>query len=340
MLRSGNVSSLVLVGRWGEAIETADELARSPHGHQVASMLGCALEIDCRRGDVERAKERLSSITDETEDPQVRASHALYTAIVLRAEGDPAAALEELQPALDARDSLGIRFLTVKLAIIEELECASALGDAARIDRVLEAIDELRPGERPPLLTAHAARFRARRTTDASEAEREFRGAAEIFRDHHLVFWLAVTQLEHAEWLVAQGREEDAEPLLAEARETFERLEATPWVQRAAARSELPSANGRSRTPCPSLSSSNSSPTSGSFPMSSRISGGTMPENEISPKRSLGSCEIQTSPSGSSGSCARNSSSVDFESARLQRSRRTVTVRSSSRPRAASRAAP
>ena len=235
MLRSGKVSSLVLVGRWGEAIETADELARSPHGHQVASMLGCALEIDCRRGDVERAKERLSSVTDESEDPQVRASHALYKAIVLRAEGDPAAALEALQPALDARESLGIRFLTVKLAIIEELECASALGDAARIDRVLEAIDELRPGDRRPLLTAHAARFRARRTTDASEAEREFRGAAEIFRDHHLVFWLAVTQLEHAELLVEHGRSDDAEPLLAEARETFERLEAHPWLERALA---------------------------------------------------------------------------------------------------------
>ncbi len=235
MLRSGNVSSLVLVGRWGEAIETADELARSPHGHQVASMLGCALEVDCLRGDVERAKERLSSMTDESEDPQVRASQALFKAFVLRAEGDPAAALDALQPAHDARKSLGIRFLTVKLAIIEELECASALGDAARIDRVLEAIDELRPGERPPLLTAHAARFRARRTTDASEAEREFRGAAEIFRDHHLVFWLAVTQLEHAELLVEEGRSDDAEPLLAEARETFERLEARPWLERALA---------------------------------------------------------------------------------------------------------
>ena len=115
MLRAGNVSSLVLVGRWGEAIETADELAQSPHGHQVASMLGCALEIDCQRGDVERAKERLPPAADETEDPQVRASQALFKAFVLRAEGDPAAALDALQPAHDARKSLGIRFLTVKL---------------------------------------------------------------------------------------------------------------------------------------------------------------------------------------------------------------------------------
>ena len=54
----------------------------------------------------------------------------------------------------------------------------------------------------------------------------------EIFDDHGLVFWLAVTQLEHAEWLVGQDRGAEAERLLDEARETFERLEAAPWVRR------------------------------------------------------------------------------------------------------------
>ena len=46
-------------------------------------------------------------------------------------------------------------------------------------------------------------------------------------------FYLAVTQLEHAEWLAAQGASDEAEPLLAEAREIFERLEAAPWLERA-----------------------------------------------------------------------------------------------------------
>lgn len=47
------------------------------------------------------------------------------------------------------------------------------------------------------------------------------------------MFWLALTQLEHAEWLVQQGRADEAEPLVVEAREVFERLEATPWIERA-----------------------------------------------------------------------------------------------------------
>jgi hypothetical protein len=37
---------------------------------------------------------------------------------------------------------------------------------------------------------------------------------------------LAATRLEHPEWLAAQARVEKAQPLLAEAREIFERLEA------------------------------------------------------------------------------------------------------------------
>ena len=44
---------------------------------------------------------------------------------------------------------------------------------------------------------------------------------------------MAVTELEHGEWLVGQGRGDEAEQLLAEAREIFERLEATPWIERA-----------------------------------------------------------------------------------------------------------
>ena len=53
-----------------------------------------------------------------------------------------------------------------------------------------------------------------------------------MFRELAVPFYLAVTQLEHSEWLVGQGRAEEAEPLLSEARETFERLEARPWLER------------------------------------------------------------------------------------------------------------
>jgi hypothetical protein len=38
--------------------------------------------------------------------------------------------------------------------------------------------------------------------------------------------------LEHGEWLAERGHDDDAEPLLAEARAIFERLKARPWLER------------------------------------------------------------------------------------------------------------
>jgi hypothetical protein len=46
-------------------------------------------------------------------------------------------------------------------------------------------------------------------------------------------FDLAVVRLEHAEWLAGQGEEARAHELLDQARETFVRLRAKPWVERA-----------------------------------------------------------------------------------------------------------
>jgi len=43
-----------------------------------------------------------------------------------------------------------------------------------------------------------------------------------------------VVLLEHGEWLGSEGRPREAAPLLAEAREIFERLRATPWLERVA----------------------------------------------------------------------------------------------------------
>jgi hypothetical protein len=43
---------------------------------------------------------------------------------------------------------------------------------------------------------------------------------------------VAVTRLEHGEWLAGEGRAEEAEPLFAEARELFERLDAKRWLDR------------------------------------------------------------------------------------------------------------
>jgi hypothetical protein len=85
------------------------------------------------------------------------------------------------------------------------------------------------------LLEAHAERFRARLAAargDVAEAERGFKGGSALLREIGARFWLAVALLEHGEWLVQAGRTDEASSLLEEARATFERLEATPWLER------------------------------------------------------------------------------------------------------------
>jgi ATP/maltotriose-dependent transcriptional regulator MalT len=87
-----------------------------------------------------------------------------------------------------------------------------------------------------PLIQAQAARFRALVAVaqgDDSRAEASLKFAAATFREYGVPFAFACTQFERAEWLVAQGRAEEVAPLAAEAREIFERLRATPWIERA-----------------------------------------------------------------------------------------------------------
>jgi hypothetical protein len=112
---------------------------------------------------------------------------------------------------------------------------ALALGERGRAEELLTTIEALPPGRLAPSLRAHAARFRARvaaHDREPRKAERGFAASAAIFREYGMPFWLAVTLTEQGEWLIAQDRATDAEPFLAEARETFERLGATPWLAR------------------------------------------------------------------------------------------------------------
>jgi len=229
---AGPISALVILGRWDEAVGRADEVdeavqdtTRAPD--TVPIFLAVA---ECARGDVAGARARVE--TDrwlcDSDDPQAWTSYRALEAHVLRTEGKPREALDVVAPVLESSD-LGITFLTIKLAFIEALEAAFEIGDAARLEALLERIESLRPGERPPLLDAHARRFRAKLSADVSG----FAAAAERFRKLEMPFWLGVTQLEHAERLLELDSTAEAEPLLAEAREIFARLEAKPWRDRA-----------------------------------------------------------------------------------------------------------
>ncbi|MGA7088172.1 MAG: hypothetical protein WB116_07860, partial [Candidatus Dormiibacterota bacterium] len=91
------------------------------------------------------------------------------------------------------------------------------------------------PGQVTPWLRAQVARLAARGSAAAGEqsaVESWFEAAEAGFRAIQTPFDLAVALTEHAEWLASRGRQENAEPLRAEAQEIFQRLKARPWMDR------------------------------------------------------------------------------------------------------------
>jgi tetratricopeptide (TPR) repeat protein len=219
----GPVSSYVLLGEWDEALARA-ALADDERPQSLSLLLLPLVVVDCARGDVAGARARLDAdpAVRESDDPQSRLGYASAAAHVLRAEGKLRDAVALAETGHGMVNEIGITFLSVKLAVIEELEAAFALGDNGRVEELVRMIEELRPGERPPLLAAHAHRFRSK--LDGNETG--FRSATALFRELELSFWLGVTQLEHGE---AGGPEQ----LLVESRAIFQRLGATPWLERA-----------------------------------------------------------------------------------------------------------
>ena len=229
---------LGLLGRWDESLAAAQSVSMEQIQELslpgLLSSLPPVLLARRRIGDVE---ELLASLHwfGTSADVQVRTSYAGAQAELLRAQGRVA---EAVAPAAEAREA--VRFIGAasqpsKLGYVEGLEAALALGRLDEAEALVGELEALSPGSKPPFLQAQANRFRGRLAAargDHDEAEQAFEAAAALFREFGMPVWLAVVQLEQAEWLVGQGRQAEAEPLLAEARDAFERVEAVVWLER------------------------------------------------------------------------------------------------------------
>jgi class 3 adenylate cyclase/tetratricopeptide (TPR) repeat protein len=233
---------LYMLGRWDEAQAASEEFTQEQinAGGTVLSLLQSGVEIHIQRGDLDGAHRVFSMFSrlEESTDVQERSNYLGSRACLHRAEGRPRDALADGEATIETGRTFGIAHQSVKQGIVEAVETAFILGESAKIEELLTSIETVPPGSRPPYLDAQARRFRARLAEDGTGYE----AAAEQFRELAIPFWLAVTLLEHAERLVGQGRPSQTEPLLAEATEIFERLEARPWLERvtAAARRQQP----------------------------------------------------------------------------------------------------
>ena len=157
------------------------------------------------------------------------------TARLRLAQGDAVESLKEAEACFKASEEMGLSQEYVKEALVVALEASLELGRFDKAGELLGLIDALPPGHMPQFLQAQSMRFRAQivDTADGAETERLFKGSTGLFRELAVPFYLAVTQLEYAEWLERQDRSDDSIPLVTEAREVFERLGAAPWLERA-----------------------------------------------------------------------------------------------------------
>ena len=229
------------LGAWDEVLAMRDEL---PHEDWTRARLALgtglcsAVPVYVHRGQLGEARRMVDAVAEfqRSADLQERSYYGFATSQILLAAGDPAGALRIAESVFAENKSTGYALDAVKEAFGLALQAALELNRLEKADELLASVERLPPGLRPQFLNAQVARFRAQvaaRSGDPPpEAERLFKGAAGLFQELAVPFHLAVTRLEHAEWLAAQGRPDEAQPLLTEAREIFEQLEARPWIER------------------------------------------------------------------------------------------------------------
>jgi class 3 adenylate cyclase len=246
--RFSPILGLTELGHWDDVLVRLAEAEELRASRWASSEVVNAVRPLCEQGRIEAAEALLrdEEWQRDAEQPDTVADFTAVEARLLRAQERPEEALAAARRGLGLQKDLAATSSWVKRCFVEAFEAAVELGDLHAAEGVLAQIESLKAGELTPYLIGHRARFHARldaRGGNHEHVERNLRSAEIVFADRGLVFHQAVTQLDLAEWLLGRERADDAQRLLTEARATFERLEASPWLERVdSAWREIPAA--------------------------------------------------------------------------------------------------
>jgi len=226
-------------GRWDEVLDLYAEFGDGPEVNSVVLIMEAyAGLISEARG---QTVERLASTPARRgmrSDVMIDLVDACLEAAVARAAGDFAHAAELTATAAIRWAGLtGVDddFPTFWLTGIDD---ALAIGDVAGAEELLALVTARPYGHITPYLRCQLPRVRALINAAAGNddgVERDLVAAAKALREFGASYWLGRTLLEHAEWLIARGREIQAPALAADAARIFEELRARPWLERATA---------------------------------------------------------------------------------------------------------
>ncbi len=219
-------------GRWdelGELVAELPEEATDRVGNAVGYQLpACLALIAYHRGDAARARALIkgwaaSEPSVATAVESCRVSALTFTALIDgRIEDVFALARPRIEAPANTADLEGE--LDLVGAATTDIDSANVLSE------LLDLADAAQL-PKPPSSVAGIAYLRAKAAALRGD-EPEFDRAVALLRESDRRFMLATALLEQAQWLASVGREEEAAPLVDEARATFERLRATPWLER------------------------------------------------------------------------------------------------------------
>ena len=235
----GQLYPFLSLGEWDEAISMfaqlpIDDWAESRQAFSVGPLVQATVLGD--RGQLEELERLLARFEQmgQSGDEQERSAYRSGVARFRLASGNLVEALAMAEEAFASHEHFGLGAEQIKEAFATAGEAALRLGDVDKLAELVAFVDSLPPGGTNMFLDAHSSRFRAHlvHEADPAEGDRLFRSAAALFLEFAAPFPLAVVRIEHAERLVAAGSGDEAADLAAEARQTFERLGATPWLER------------------------------------------------------------------------------------------------------------
>ncbi len=219
----------------GRALESITISELQNFGHFPLLMLAVT------RGDLDAARTHLRELKSwsDDDDAQSRDSYLIAEAGVALAAGPPDESLAlAIKAARSAYESNGLISESFRLAWPLALEAAMRCEDQDEAKALLAMASDAPPGHVPPYLAAQRARYAALMSIASEQSdtdiEAELRSAVESMRDLGYKYWHARAQTDLAGWLRTQDRREEAEGLLAEARETFSELDARADLERIA----------------------------------------------------------------------------------------------------------
>ena len=237
MLGLYNLSLIAFfLGEWDTATDSAEDAlaaaADDPMGYAFVSVLPVMLHT-ARGHDVQVAEHLPAlAILDSNDVPQDRASVGVARGLVALGRGRPDDAFEAAASvARAAVDTTGMGSDGFRLSWPLALRAALGADRVDEAESLLRMVADAPLGHVPPYLRAELARYRGlvnatRGCHDTVEAD--LREAIAILTDLGYPYWLALTQIDLARWLIDQGRAADAKALVDEAVATFTRLGARP----------------------------------------------------------------------------------------------------------------